>query len=94
MLAVGSEREGLSPRVLNRADQVVSLPMEDGVSSLNLATAVSAMLYAWRLARALKPSGSHLRQHGLLQQLRQPVVGIGASARSSAMLTTAPPPAW
>ncbi|MCW2543410.1 MAG: rRNA methyltransferase [Frankiales bacterium] len=51
VLAVGSEREGLSPRVLNRADHVISLPMEDGVSSLNLATAVSAMLYSWRLAR-------------------------------------------
>ncbi len=51
VLAVGSEREGLSPKVLNRADQIVSLPMEDGVSSLNLATAVSAALYAWRLSK-------------------------------------------
>ena len=51
VLAVGSEREGLSTKVLARADEVISLPMEEGVSSLNLATAVSAALYAWRLAQ-------------------------------------------
>jgi len=51
VLAVGSEREGLSPAVLARADAVVSLPMRDGVSSLNLATAASAALYAWRLSK-------------------------------------------
>lgn len=50
VLAVGSERAGLSPEVRERADRVVSLPMTPGVSSLNLATAVSAALYAWRLA--------------------------------------------
>lgn len=49
VLVVGSERAGVSPEVLERADAVVSLPMRPGVSSLNLATAVSAALYAWRL---------------------------------------------
>lgn len=49
VLAVGSERAGLSPQVRERADRIVSLPMTPGVSSLNLATAVSAALYAWRL---------------------------------------------
>jgi TrmH family RNA methyltransferase len=49
VIAVGSERAGLSPAVRARADQVVALPMRPGVSSLNLATAVSAALYAWRL---------------------------------------------
>lgn len=49
ILVVGSERAGLSPAVRHRADQVVSLPMREGVSSLNLATAASAALYAWRL---------------------------------------------
>jgi RNA methyltransferase, TrmH family len=34
-----------------RADAVVALPMRPGVSSLNLATAASAALYAWALAR-------------------------------------------
>ncbi len=51
VLAVGSERRGLSDAVRARADLVVALPMRDGVSSLNLATAVSAALYAWRLNR-------------------------------------------
>ncbi|HUR13073.1 MAG TPA: TrmH family RNA methyltransferase [Mycobacteriales bacterium] len=50
VLAVGSERAGLSAEVRGRADKVVALPMRAGVSSLNLATAVSAALYAWRLA--------------------------------------------
>lgn len=50
VLAVGSERAGLSDAVRRRADLVVALPMRPGVSSLNLATAVSAALYAWRLS--------------------------------------------
>jgi TrmH family RNA methyltransferase len=50
VLVVGSERAGLSAEVRDRADRVVALPMTPGVSSLNLATAVSAALYAWRLA--------------------------------------------
>lgn len=49
VLVVGSERHGLSPDTRRRADLVVALPMRAGVSSLNLATAVSAVLYAWRL---------------------------------------------
>lgn len=51
ILAFGSERRGLSPGLLARADQRLALPMRPGVSSLNLATAVSAVLYAWRLAQ-------------------------------------------
>ncbi len=51
ILVVGSERAGVSPEALARADRVVSLPMRPGVSSLNLATALSAALYAWRLNR-------------------------------------------
>jgi TrmH family RNA methyltransferase len=50
VLVVGSERAGVSPSLRERADRVVSLPMTPGVSSLNLATALSAALYAWRLA--------------------------------------------
>ena len=49
ILVVGSERAGISAAVKERADRVVSLPMRQGVSSLNLATAASAALYAWRL---------------------------------------------
>jgi TrmH family RNA methyltransferase len=55
VLAVGSERAGLSPEVRARADRVVALPMRAGVSSLNLATAVSAALYAWRLGAPGSP---------------------------------------
>jgi RNA methyltransferase, TrmH family len=45
LLAFGSERRGLSAEVLARADARVALPMRPGVSSLNLATAVAAILY-------------------------------------------------
>jgi TrmH family RNA methyltransferase len=51
VLVVGSERAGLSPAVREAAGRVVALPMREGVSSLNLATAVSAALYSWRLRR-------------------------------------------
>lgn len=56
VLVVGSERAGLSPEVRARADRLVALPMRPGVSSLNLATAVSAALYAWRLGAASPPA--------------------------------------
>ena len=49
VLAFGAEREGLSQELMARAAHCVSIPMAPGVSSLNLATAVSAVLYAWRL---------------------------------------------
>jgi RNA methyltransferase, TrmH family len=51
LLAFGSERSGLSPDLLGRATRRIRIPMEDGVSSLNLATSVAAVLYTWRLAR-------------------------------------------
>ncbi len=49
VLVVGSERSGVGPGLRARADRVLSLPMRPGVSSLNLATAVAAVLYRWRL---------------------------------------------
>ncbi len=51
LLAFGSERRGLSAELLDRADARVSLPMRPGVSSLNLATSVAALLYGWRLSQ-------------------------------------------
>ena len=48
VFAFGSERRGLSDELLARADMRASLPMRDGVSSLNLATAVAAVLYTLR----------------------------------------------
>lgn len=50
ILAFGAERQGLSQELLDRADARVRLPMREGVSSLNLATSVAAVLYSWRLA--------------------------------------------
>jgi TrmH family RNA methyltransferase len=56
LLAFGSERYGLSGELAARADARVSIPMRAGVSSLNLATSVAAVLFAWRLApRSLAP---------------------------------------
>lgn len=47
--AFGSERAGLSEELLASADARVRIPMRAGVSSLNLATSVSAALFAMRL---------------------------------------------
>lgn len=52
LLAFGTEREGLSAKMLQRADIRVRLPMRDGVSSLNLATSVAATLYGLAIARS------------------------------------------
>ena len=51
ILAFGSERRGLSKELLAKADQCISIPMQPGVSSMNLASAVAVALYAWRLAK-------------------------------------------
>jgi TrmH family RNA methyltransferase len=49
VLAFGTERHGLSDDLLTRADSCLRIPMRPGVSSLNLATSVAAVLYARRL---------------------------------------------
>ena len=49
VLVVGSERAGVGAALRDRADRVVRLPMREGVSSLNLATATAAVLYSWKL---------------------------------------------
>jgi len=49
VLAFGAERDGLSDQLLARAVRRIALPMSAGVSSLNLATAVAATLYALKL---------------------------------------------
>ncbi len=48
ILAFGTERYGLSPELLARADVRATIPMREGVSSLNLATAVAAVLFSRR----------------------------------------------
>lgn len=52
VLAFGTERYGLSDELSKRADAQISIPMRPGVSSLNLATSVAALLFAWRLSRS------------------------------------------
>jgi TrmH family RNA methyltransferase len=55
VLAFGTERHGLSAELLANADARLAIPMRPGVSSLNLATSVAAVLFAWRLsAKALQ----------------------------------------
>ncbi|HEY4810113.1 MAG TPA: TrmH family RNA methyltransferase [Solirubrobacteraceae bacterium] len=49
VLAFGTERQGLSDELLASADARVAIPMRAGVSSLNLATSVAAVLFARRL---------------------------------------------
>ena len=46
IIALGSERRGLSTALLDRADVRIRIPMREGVSSLNLATAAAVLLYA------------------------------------------------
>jgi RNA methyltransferase, TrmH family len=50
VLAFGSERHGLSGELLERADSRLGIPMRAGVSSLNLATCVAAVLFSQRLS--------------------------------------------
>ncbi len=45
----GSERHGLGADTIAAADHHLRIPMRAGVSSLNLATSVAAVLFAWRL---------------------------------------------
>jgi TrmH family RNA methyltransferase len=50
ILVVGGERHGLPGWIRDVADRCVSIPMKPGVSSLNLATALAAVLYSWRIS--------------------------------------------
>jgi tRNA G18 (ribose-2'-O)-methylase SpoU len=54
VLAFGTERRGISEGLLAHADHRVSIPMRPGVSSLNLATSVAAVLFAWRLTSPMR----------------------------------------
>jgi TrmH family RNA methyltransferase len=49
LLAFGTERDGLSDGLLERAAARLAIPMRAGVSSLNLATSVAVTLFAQRL---------------------------------------------
>ncbi len=58
VLAVGAERHGVSAEVSARAERTLALPMRPGVSSLNLATSVSAALYVHVLKGSNGSKGS------------------------------------
>jgi RNA methyltransferase, TrmH family len=49
ILAFGTERHGLGEELLERADARLGIPMREGVSSLNLATSVAAVLFSQRI---------------------------------------------
>lgn len=57
LLAFGTERRGLRAETLRRADRRIRIPMRTGVSSLNLATAVAAVLYGRGLDRGPPDDG-------------------------------------
>jgi tRNA G18 (ribose-2'-O)-methylase SpoU len=46
LLVFGSERDGISEELKLSANNIIRLPMQEGVSSMNLATSVSAALYS------------------------------------------------
>ena len=54
LLLFGSERDGIDPTLLTRANQRLRIPMRPGVSSLNLATSVAAVLYAYGAGNTLQ----------------------------------------
>lgn len=49
ILVFGTERHGLSNEVFERAEGRISIPMREGVSSLNLATSVAIVLFVMRM---------------------------------------------
>ena len=61
VLVLGSEGEGLRPRVASACDGLVALPMAGRIESLNVSTAAAALLYGIRLLRgrdlANRPGG-------------------------------------
>ena len=58
ILVIGGERYGVSPRISEMAHKTVAIPMMAGVSSLNLATALSAVLFSWKTS-VLERTGSY-----------------------------------
>ncbi len=47
-LVLGAEREGLPAEVLERCDELVTIPLAEGAESLNVAAAGAVALYEWR----------------------------------------------
>lgn len=55
LLVLGTERHGISAEVRDVADRLVRIPMRDGVSSLNLATAAAIACFAASGGRTQTP---------------------------------------
>ncbi|HEX5984721.1 MAG TPA: TrmH family RNA methyltransferase [Solirubrobacterales bacterium] len=58
VLAFGTERHGLSSEVFERAEARISIPMREGVSSLNLATSVAIVLFAMKISAGARAGES------------------------------------
>ena len=58
ILVVGGERYGISAQVQELATRSVAVPMRPKVASLNLATAVSAVLFSWKAAAEARSGSS------------------------------------
>ncbi|UNO41008.1 TrmH family RNA methyltransferase [Streptomyces sp. MST-110588] len=72
VLAFGSERQGISPQLRERATALVAVPMQPRVSSFNLATSVAMGLFHWM---SHSPSTGPVGQTGLSgrpEQVGQP----------------------
>lgn len=65
ILAFGTEREGLTDAALERCSARVRIPMEPGVSSLNLATSVAVVLFSQRLASGLPTASGRANASGV-----------------------------
>jgi 23S rRNA (guanosine2251-2'-O)-methyltransferase len=44
-LVLGSEAEGISPRVKERCDELISVPMQEGLGSLNVSASAAIVMY-------------------------------------------------
>ncbi len=55
LLIVGSEGEGIQPLIQKRCDEMVYIPMEGQIQSLNVAQATSILLYAAKAKIGLSP---------------------------------------
>jgi len=60
LVLFGTERGGLTPALRARATATAAIPMQPGVSSLNLATAVAVVLYAGRFGSPTDTGGKRV----------------------------------
>ena len=59
MIVFGSEAHGASPAAVEAADEMIMIPMENGVESLNLAVSAGILLFeAKRQAIAVSGQGA------------------------------------